>query len=117
MTLKEIVAGFTKNPVALLKYLLFSLDHTDKGASIKKLLAWVFAACIVFLHWCVYKYEFAAAVPNFQLWSTIFFGDIAVVGGLIGVNFFQEAHLKNLSQRDAFAQNKSDNDITITEQP
>jgi len=116
MIFKEIISGMTKSPAAVLKYFLFSLDHTDEGASIKKLMAWVFAACIVFLHWCVYKYQFASSIPNFQLWSTVFFGDIAVLGGLIGVNFFQEVHLKNLQNKaDSATSGVEDNNTSIPE--
>ena len=92
--LKALWASFMANPTKFLKFLIFSLDHTDRGASIKKLLAWVVAACIVFLHVVWYKYQAAATPSNFSLFTTILFFDGGLLGALIGINFLQESNLK-----------------------
>ncbi len=99
MDTSKIVAAwnsFMANPVKFVKFLIFSLDHSDRGASIKKLLAWVICGCIAFLHWCLYKFKFAAAVPDFTLFTTVLMFDGGLLAALIGVNFLQETHAKNL---------------------
>ena len=92
--IKALWAAFTANPVKFLKFLIFSLDHSERGASIKKLISIVIAACIAGLHYAWYKYQ--ASSGNFTQFMSILWFDGALMGALLGFNLIQEAHSKSL---------------------
>ena len=86
----------TTNPMALIKWVLQSADHTDNGASQKKLTGYWFVILITFLDVCYWKYQLRIHI--FDNFTLVWVLHASVFGTLIGINFAFEKFLKNPNQ-------------------
>ena len=83
--IKSLVNGFTG-----------SLDHNQQGFSQKKIIGYSFVLFILFIHLCLWRYQFRFG--NFTNLDYVLGADITALGGCIGVNFAHETAIMKNSQ-------------------
>ena len=89
--IKKIWNLLTTNPAALIKWLLQSADHSENGASQKKLLAYYFAVLLTFLDGCYWDYQLKQ--QKFENFTLVWVLHASVFGTLLGLNFAFEKFL------------------------
>ena len=91
-TWKAIWDMLTKNPVAFIKWLLQSADHSEGGASQKKVLGYYFGGLIGGFDFAYYWYQLR--LGHFENFTLVWVLHASVLGTLIGINFAFEKFLK-----------------------
>ncbi len=77
----------------LISNLMGSMDHAQTGYSQKKIIGYVFVLLVIFLHLCVWKYQFR--LDNFENIAYILGTDLTFLAALLGLNYIHEKNITN----------------------
>lgn len=80
------IKSFSKNMVG-------SLDHSQEGFSQKKIMAYGFGLLVVFLHVCLWKYQFR--IGNFTNLAYTLGADLTFLAACLGINYAHEKNITN----------------------